>query len=350
MHRVTARPQKGWVCNYPTSFPHGAGAQEGVKAKNRQICYSLSRALEKMSSKGPRMEAKGGQLQPNQQMNSVMKKSAQPSSDAVLHHSGGNRVPQAAPAAQKAVPALNTSKTQKTAVRARAGEALPGQSLGLSSMGTPQQPDSAKAKLKKLHAKPSQHPAGHASASGGASIPQTAPPPTLGGPEAGFGKTSQKSGRLRAQKEAAQLVNTDLNGQPGGSASSAPPMPSVQPAGNGVSAKKLERDRGQSLPNGRPAAVDVPQRAMMCAQKHTLAGEGGSPLRVTLQAAQGNGAASAGDGLTDSQRKKVCCLPASYVAALGLPDIPSRLSFKFMQPVVSSQPGPDSAALIAAEP
>ena len=293
-------------------MPHVAGAQEGVKAKNRQTCYSLSRALEKAGSKRPRSEAKGAQPQPAQQNGAAKQSTSHSTSAARLEPS------KAAPQAQKAQPTLSAAKKQKLAAKAQKAQARsPGQSPDASIIKSLQQPSDTSSETVKLRSKSSPQHEDHAGPSSSTDRPQRAA--DLEVPASGSGKLGQKSSSSINNKDAARLVNAALNEHPGLSPSSAPPKLNGLPAGNGVSKKKLKKKHRLSLPSGKAQAADVPQRAAKSAQKHMPAGGGGSPQLPVLQ---GNGAASAGDTLTDSQRKKVRSSPAFILPALTRSDIP----------------------------
>ena len=281
-------------------LPCTAGAQEGVKAKNRQICYSLSRALEKASSKRTCTAPKDVQPQPAQQDGA---KNPSAKQSAVLARPG---LAQAAPEAHKAKPALNALKRQHLAAKlAKVLATSPGQSPDSSVIGRLQQPGKTRAKHAKQHAKSPQHPEDHAGPSSSTDGPQTAS--ALEVPKPGSGRPAQESGSQLSQEDAARLVNAALNGHSGPSPSSALPQLNGKPAGNGVGVKKPKKKHRQSLPTGKAVAADVPQRAAMSAQKHTPAGQNHSPTKAKMPAAQGNGAASAGTELTESQRKNVRC-------------------------------------------
>lgn len=218
--------------------------------------------------------------------------------------------PQAAPETEKAAPTLSASKKQKVAVkvgkeRAAVSEQHPDPSINGKSqpiMERLQQLGRTRPGNLKVHAKSSQHPEDRAGLSSSSEGPLTAP--ALEVPHSGSGKLGQKSGESISPEDAARLVNAALDGHPGLSPSSAPPKLHGQPTANGVSAKKLKKKQRQSLPSGKPVAADAPQRATQSAQKQMPAGEGGSPVHGKLLAGPGNGTVSAGDALTDSQRKK----------------------------------------------
>ena len=282
-----------------------------MKAKNRQICYSLSRALEKAGSKRPRSEAKGAQPQPAQQ-NGADKQSALHSAAAA-----GRESTKVAPQAQEAMPALSALKKQKLAAKAQKAKARsPGQSPDSSVVGTLQQAGDASSETVKLRAKFSLQHEDHASPSSSKKGHQRAADLEL--PASGSGKLGQKLSGAITQRDAARLVNAALNGHPGLSPSSAPPKPNRQPAGNGVSVKKLKKKHRLSLPGATAVAAGVPQRAAKSAQKRVPAGEGGSPMQAELSLSQGNGVASTGDALTDSQRKKVRSSSALILLAVQL--------------------------------
>ena len=220
---------------------------------------------------------------------------------------------QAAPEAQKATPTLSASKDM-AAQLGKALATLAGQSPDSSIIGRLQRPGNARLKRVKLHTKSSQQPRDHAGPSSSTEGPQTAS--GLEVPGTGSGRAGQKSGSTISQEDAARFPNAALSGHTGLSPSSAPSKLKEKPAGNGISASKLKRKHRQSLPTGSAVAADVPQRAAMSAQKtsHMSAGQGQSPMRAKLLAAQGNGAGSAETELTDSQRKKVCRTCASCPA------------------------------------
>ena len=295
-------------------MPHGAGAQEGVKARNRQLCYSLSRAFEKADSKRPRTESKASQPEPAPREGATEQSMGR---GAIFARLG---FLQAALEADKATPSLSALKRQKTAVKVgKERGTVSGQPPDTSmkgksqpSMERPQQPGSARLGKLEVHAKSSRHSEDHTGPSSSTEGPPTVPAREV--PQSGSGKLGQKSGESISQEDAARLVNAALDSHPGLSPSSAPSKLNKQPAGNGISAKKLKKKHRQSLPSGKPVAADVPQRATKSAQKQMSAGEGGSPVHGKPLVGQGNGTASAGRALTDSQRKKARCMHAARLA------------------------------------
>ena len=297
-----------------------------MKARNRQTCYSLSAALEKARSKRPRSEPRDAQHQSAQQ-NDAAKQSIE---GRIFARLGLVQAPEA----QKATPPMSAAKKQKLAAKAqKARVASPGQSPDLSVVGKLQQTDDASLETVKLRAKSSQQHEDHAGPSSSTERPQRVA--DLEAPASGSGKHGQKLSSPINQKDAARLVNAAVNGHPGLSPSSAPPKLNGQPAGNGVSMKKQKKKHRLSLPSAKAEVAGVPQRAAKSAQKHVPAGEGGSPMQARPPVLQGNGAASAGDALTDSQRKKVRSTSPLSLLALTRAKIPQRLRIAGIHPVMS---------------
>lgn len=293
------------------------GAQEGVKAKNRQICYSLSKALEKAGAKRRKREPQNDVAQPVQQ-SGVAKKGQAESRSAAADSSLANGVSQAASEAQASKTAL---KKLKSAAKARKMSKLaPGPSPDSQSAEGAEQPGSAKQGKKRQHRHTPQQPKHARGLSNGLGRQAPADEVALSASE----KPRREPGSSSiSQKDAARLVNAALNGTPlPGSAFASPlsvkgngatgggpgskesklrhSLPAKEPPAEGGSDSKKSKQR-LSLP-AMGLAAGAAEGKTVSVKKHMTVG---SPKVATLLSAQSKAAAAVGDGLTDSQRKRV---------------------------------------------
>jgi len=297
-----------------------AGAQEGVKAKNRQICYSLSKALEKAGSARQRKDAQLAEAQPVQQ-NGTVKKLEKLSSNVSTEHSQEKAVSEAAPEPLTSKPRMALLKSlmkQKMVENKRNAEGrLPGKSPDLSQPKGTGQLSSGKVKKKnKLQVDTLQLPESHATPSRGTEGSQRAS--DLKTSKSALGKVEQDPGSFISQKEAARLVNAALDGHAGLAPSSATEkLAQDSKATTGSAMKKLKKSKKkhrQSLPAENSVATVVPHRSTASAQMSVPLGVEESPKHTQSAPAKGRGTVAPGDRLTDSQGKKVGCSHLSMLS------------------------------------
>ena len=295
-----------------------AGAQEGVKAKNRQMCYSLSRAFELAGSKRLKRAAQDS-ARPAAQLNGVNPKEAQgwkqDTSAGSPMEDGTALMPAAAAQPQGGRPGKAGARKQKPAARAKELQSTePGGPPSSAGAQAPEEAGSPKPKKKRVLREASEQPETplpHSNGSTGEGSTGMAPK----------AKAAAASGRAAggglSQQDAARLVNAALNSEPmagsapalGGTNSKAKKQRLSLPAGG----LKAQKQRRQSLP-AQPLQVE----AALPAQKLATVSKAESPRQAAVLLAEARGAVSAnGSALTDSQRKKVRCAPPSPTLALS---------------------------------
>lgn len=285
------------------AFLGHTGAQEGVRARNREICYALSRALEKAGSKRQKHEARGTELQPQAQQNGAPLETQRPSSSVPANRTAGIGAPVSAPASQAAKPSVASGKKQKkAAAEQRTEDDAPPVLPQRPVLQALKQADSAKQGKKKQRTSLAQLPGTALNFSNGSAVRKAAPEVS----KAGSQKPGKSLGSAVSQKDAARLLNAALNGHPGPSSTPAPSNGvgnSKAPADGITSMKKLKKKQRQSLPAVGSAVAALAQRGGASAGKPV--GPKHGPEHASTSPAVYKAAALAGDGLTDSQRKKV---------------------------------------------
>ena len=244
------------------------GAQEGVKAKNRQMCYSLSRAFEMAGLKRLKRAAQDSAC-PTAQLNGMSPEEAQgqrqDASAGRSLESGTALVPAAAAQPQAGRPGKASARKQKPAATAKGLQsAEPGGPP--SSVGTQASQEAGSPKPKKKRV---LREASHAAED--ACAPQQWQRRSGGGqawcPKASAaGAAGRGAGAGLSQQEAARLVNAALDGEPmagsapvlGGASTKAKKQRLSMPAG-GLKAQKQPR---QSLPVG-PLQAEAAREAAL---------------------------------------------------------------------------------------
>lgn len=293
-----------------------AGAQEGVKAKNRQMCYSLSRAFELAGSKRLKRAAQGS-ARPAAQLNGASPEEAQ---GQRLDASAGNSLengtaltPAAAAQPQGGRPGKAGARKQKPAARAEELQsAEPGGPPSSVGAQTFEEAGSPKLKKKRVLREASEQPGTPLPHSNGS----TGQKSTGMAPKA---KTATALGRTAggglSQQDAARLVSAALDSEPmvgsapalGGTNTKAKKQRLSMPGGG----LKEQKQRRESMP-----ALPLQAEAALPAQKLGTVSKAESPRHAAVSLAEARGAVSPnGSTLTDSQRKKVRCAPPSPTLA-----------------------------------
>ena len=274
-----------------------------MRARNREICYALSRALEKAGSKRQKRESRGTDLQSQAQQKGGPLETQRPSSSVPVSTHAENRAPVSALALQAAKPSVASGKKQKkAAAEQRTGDAAP-QALPLRPvLQSLKQPDSSKQGKKKERTSLAQLPGSALPLSNGSAVHKAAPEVS----KAGSHKPGKSLGSAESQKDDARLLNGALNGHLGHSSTPA----ASDGVGNskaiaiGISSmKRLKKKQRQSLPAVGSAVAALAQRGAASAGKPVGPKQG--PELASMSPAVGKVAALTGDGLTESQRKKV---------------------------------------------
>ena len=295
-----------------------AGAQEGMKAKNRQMCYSLSRAFELVGSKRLKRAAQDS-ARPAAQLSGVSPEEAQgrkqDASAGSFMKDGTALTSAAAAQPQAGRPGKVGARKQKPAARAKELQsAEPGGPPSSVGAQASEEAGSPKPKKKQVLREASEQPETPLPHSNGSTTRES----TGMAPKAkAAGASGRAAGGGLSQQDAARLVNAALNSEP--MAGSAPALGGINtkakkqrlslPAGG----SKAQKQRRQTLP-ARPLQAE----AALPAQQPGSVSKAESPRHAAVSLAEARGAVSAnGSALTDSQRKKVHCAPPSPTLALS---------------------------------